>query len=270
MGFLRRFRNYFLTGLVVSAPIGITVWLAWWFVGLFDAWIKPYIPSVYNPDTYLPFTVPGVGLLAAVLGIALIGALAANLVGKTILSYWEILLDRMPVVRSVYKAVKQIFQTAFSQESATFEQVGLVEYPRRGVHVVVFIARSLDSGEIGLEPGQEMLACFMPTTPNPTSGFLFFLHREEVRILDLSVEQGAKLVISAGLVTRAGADDDGEMVEGIDEETVDSLIRKRKNGSKPLSISEDTPAKKTPARKRSGKKICKYEDCRQEDSWQED
>ncbi|MDH3742826.1 MAG: DUF502 domain-containing protein [Hyphomicrobiales bacterium] len=243
MGFLRRFRNYFLTGLVVSAPIGITAWLAWWFVSLFDAWVKPFIPSVYNPDTYLPFTVPGVGLLAAILGIALIGALAANLVGRTILGYWEILLDRMPVIRSVYKAMKQIFQTAFSQESATFEKVGLIEYPRRGVHVVVFIARALDSGEIGLEPGHEMVACFMPTTPNPTSGFLFFVFTEEVRILDLSVEEGAKLVISAGLVTRPGVGN-GEMVEAIDDETVASLIRKKKVSA---------PARK-PARKKAAKK----------------
>lgn len=243
MGFLRRFRNYFLTGLVVSAPIGITVWLAWWFVSLFDEWVKPLIPSLYNPDTYLPFTLPGVGLLAAVMGIAMIGALAANLVGRTILSYWEIILDRMPVVRSVYKAMKQIFQTAFSQESATFEEVGLIEYPRRGVHVVVFIARALDSGEIGLKPGTEMVACFMPTTPNPTSGFLFFVHKDEIRILDLSVEQGAKLVISAGLVTRTGSHE-GEVVEGIDDETVDNLIKKRKQEAK-----TKPPAKKKAARK---------------------
>ena len=249
MGFLRRFRNYFLTGLVVSAPFGITAWLARWFVSLFDAWIKPFIPSGYNPDTYLPFTVPGVGLLAAILGIALIGALAANLVGRTILSYWEILLNRMPVIRSVYKAMKQIFQTAFSQDNATFEKVGLIEYPRRGVHVVVFIARSLDSGEIGLEPGHSMVACFMPTTPNPTSGFLFFVFEEEVRILDLSVEEGAKLVISAGLVTRPGVEG-GEPVEGIDDETVATLIRKKKNGARPLK-----PARKKPAsRKTSAKK----------------
>lgn len=255
MGFLRRFRNYFLTGLVVSAPIGITAWLAWWFVSLFDAWVKPLIPSVYNPDTYLPFTVPGVGLLAAILGIALIGALAANLVGRTILSYWEILLNRMPVIRSVYKAMKQIFQTAFSQDNATFEKVGLIEYPRRGVHVVVFIARALDSGEIGLEPGHEMLACFMPTTPNPTSGFLFFVFKEEVRILDLSVEEGAKLVISAGLVTRPGAEN-GEMVDGIDDETVTSLIRKKKNSAPPPkpAKSRKTRAKKPAAKKAAGKK----------------
>lgn len=253
MSFLRRLRNYFLTGLVVTAPIGITVWLAWWFVSLFDAWVKPFIPVVYNPDTYLPFTVPGVGLLAAILGIALIGALAANLVGRTILSYWEYLLDRMPIVRSVYKAMKQIFQTAFSQESATFEQVGLIEYPRRGIHVVVFIARELDSGEIGLAPGHTMMACFMPTTPNPTSGFLFFLNTEEVQVLDLSVEEGAKLVISAGLVTRTNSVIVDE-VEAIDDETVATLIRKRKAEAPVRKPAKRKPAKKPSAKNTGAKK----------------
>ena len=244
MGFLRRLRNYFLTGLVVSAPIGITIWLAWWFVSLFDAWVKPYIPVVYNPDTYMPFSVPGVGLVAAFIGISLIGALAANLVGRTILSYWELFLNRMPVIRSVYKAVKQIFQTAFSQESATFEKVALVEYPRRGVHVVVFVARELDSGEIGRPPGHKMYACFMPTTPNPTSGFLFFLNKEEVHILDLSVEDGAKLVISAGLVTPKKLDVP-EDVPVIDDDTVEMLTRKKKQ-SEPEQPQDEEKTEEPP------------------------
>lgn len=197
----RRLRNYFFAGLVVAAPIGITIWLAWWFVSLFDRWVKPLIPSLYNPDTYLPFTVPGVGLLFAVLGITMVGALAANLVGRTLIGYWEQLLSRMPVVRSIYRATKQIFQTALADRSSNFKKVGLIEYPRKGVHVVVFVARELDSGDIGLKPGKPYYSCFMPTTPNPTSGFLFFVAREEIKILDISVEDGAKLVISAGLVT---------------------------------------------------------------------
>ncbi|MGI9463244.1 MAG: DUF502 domain-containing protein, partial [Aestuariivirgaceae bacterium] len=154
----------------------------------------------------------------------------------TILSYWELLLSRMPVVRSIYKGTKQIFHTAFSQDSATFEKVGLIEYPRKGVHVVVFIARELDSEEIGLEAGARMLACFMPTTPNPTSGFLFFAHVEDVRILDLSVEDGAKLVISAGLVTPKGQPSKGTPPE-IDEEIIAELTRQKamkKTAAKPL------------------------------------
>jgi uncharacterized membrane protein len=196
-----RLRTYFLAGVVVAAPIGITIWLVWSIVSLFDTWVKPLIPVRYNPDTYMPFEVPGVGLVVALIVITLIGALAANLVGRTVLFYWEYFLGRMPVVRSVYSAVKQIFQTAFAKPGSNFQQVGMIEFPRRGAHVIVFVARQLDSSEIGMRPGDAMYSVFMPTTPNPTSGFLFFLHKEEVTILDLTVEEGAKLVISAGLVS---------------------------------------------------------------------
>lgn len=223
---LRKLRTYFLAGLVVTAPIGITVWLTWSFVTLFDQWIKPALPTVYNPDTYLPFSVPGVGLVVALFLITVIGALAANLVGITLLGWWENILNRMPVIPSIYRAVKQIFQTALSQGGGNFKLVGLIEYPRRGVHVVVFVARELDSGEIGMEPGTPMYSAFMPTTPNPTSGFLFFLEKHEVTILDLSVEEGAKLVISAGLVTPAQAQAEVAAEHGnIDPKTAERLKR---------------------------------------------
>ena len=197
---MRRLRAYFLAGLVVVAPIAITIWVAWWFISLFDRWVKPFIPDIYNPDNYLPFTVPGVGLVFTVVVITLIGALTANLVGRSLVRIWERILNRMPVLRSIYRGVKQIFHTAFSQGTHNFKSVGIIEYPRPGVHVVAFIARELDSGEIGLPPGAPMYACFMPTTPNPTSGFLFFVYKDQVRLLDISVEDAAKLVISAGLV----------------------------------------------------------------------
>ena len=195
-----RLRGYFLAGLVVVAPIAITLWLTWWFISLFDRWVKPLIPDAYNPDNYLPFSVPGVGLVFTVVVITMIGAFTANLLGRSIIGWWERILDRMPVLRSIYRGTKQIFRTALSQGTRNFKSVGIIEYPRPGVHVVAFIARELDSGEIGLPPGAPMYACFMPTTPNPTSGFLFFVHREQVRLLDISVEDAAKLVISAGLV----------------------------------------------------------------------
>ncbi|VAV90927.1 Uncharacterized membrane anchored protein Mext_4159 [hydrothermal vent metagenome] len=223
---LRKLRTYFLAGLVVTAPIGITIWLTWSFVSLFDKWFKPFLPEVYNPDTYLPFSVPGIGLIVGLFMITVIGAFAANLVGKTLLSWWENLLNRMPIVPTIYRAVKQIFQTALSQKGTNFKQVGLIEYPRRGVHVVVFVARELDSGEIGLPAGTAMYSAFMPTTPNPTSGFLFFLEKHEVTILDLSVEEGAKLVISAGLVTPAQAQAAVAAEHGnIDAETAEKLKR---------------------------------------------
>jgi uncharacterized membrane protein len=198
--FWGRLRAYFLTGLVVSAPIGITIWLTLWFVGLFDVWIKPLIPYPYNPDHYLPFSVPGVGLVCALVGITLIGALAANLVGRRVIFYWDALLNRTPIVRSVYKGIKQIFETVFSQTGTTFRQVGLIEWPRKGIYSIVFVSREIDGGQVGLEPGRPMYAVYISTTPNPTSGYVYFVDVADVRILDMPVEDALKLIISMGLV----------------------------------------------------------------------
>lgn len=198
--FFGRLRAYFFTGLVITAPIAITVWATYWFVTLFDAWMKPFIPVRYNPDTYLPFTVPGFGLIFALVVITLIGALAANLVGRTLISVWEKLLDRTPIVRSIYKGSKQIFETIFSQKGTSFRHVCLVEWPRKGAWSLAFVSREVDGGQVGLEAGRPMYAVYVSTTPNPTGGYVFFVDENEARILDMSVEDGLKLVISMGLV----------------------------------------------------------------------
>ncbi len=220
-----RLRTYFLTGLVIAAPISITVYITWWFVDLFDNWIKPFVPAQYNPDTYLPFSVPGVGLLFALMGLTLLGALTANLFGRTIVSYGEQMLDRMPIVRNVYKALKQIFETALSQSQSSFRQVGLIQYPRKGLYAIVFISTDT-KGEVLERAGNggEMLSVFLPTTPNPTSGFLLFVPKEDVALLDMTVEEGAKLVISAGLVAPTPRDSDVGEVPRIDEATKERLV----------------------------------------------
>lgn len=198
---LARLRANFLTGLVIAAPIGITVYITWWLVSLIDNWVKPLIPAAYHPDTYMPFTIPGFGLVIALIGLTLLGALTANLFGRTIVAYGEDVLDRMPVVRNLYKALKQIFQTVLSQSSHSFRQVGLIEYPRPGLYALVFIATTT-GGEVAekTRKGEEMLSVFLPTTPNPTSGYLLFVPAQDVTILDMTVEEAAKMVISAGLV----------------------------------------------------------------------
>ncbi len=198
--FLGRLRAYFFTGLVITAPIAITIWATYWFVTFFDAWVKPFIPALYNPDNYLPFQVPGFGLVFALVAITLIGALAANLVGRTLLGWWDRALFRMPVVRSIYKGSKQIFETIFSQKGASFRNVCLVEWPRRGAWSLAFVSREVDGGQVGLEAGRRMYAIYVSTTPNPTSGYVFFADIDEVKILAMSVEDGLKLVISMGLV----------------------------------------------------------------------
>lgn len=196
-----RLRNNFLTGLIIVGPVGITVYVLWWFVSLVDTWVKPWLPEMYLPETYLPFTVPGVGLIVSITVLMVIGALTANLFGRTLVSYGEMMLDRMPVVRNMYRALKQIFETVLSQSNNSFQKVGIVEYPRKGLYAIVFISTET-KGEIDdkILKGQGLLSVFLPTTPNPTSGYLLFVPEEDVVILDMSVEEAAKLVISAGLV----------------------------------------------------------------------
>ena len=199
---IARLRNYFLTGFVICAPLAITAYLVWNFIEWVDGWVKPYIPNVYNPDNYLPFSIPGFGLIVAFLLITIVGFLTANFIGRTIVHYGEDLLGRMPLVRNLYSGLKQIFQTVFSQQETSFEQIGILEYPRKGLFAIVFIATDT-RGEVGEKlkaKGHDTVSVFLPTTPNPTSGFLLFVPRQDVTILDMSVEDGAKLVISAGLV----------------------------------------------------------------------
>jgi uncharacterized membrane protein len=198
--FLGKLRAYFLTGLVVTAPIAITIWATLWFIGLFDRWIKPLLPVTYNPDHYLPFSVPGVGLLLALIAITLIGALAANLVGRTVIRMWDGMLDRMPVVRSLYKGTKQLFETVFAQKGNSFRSVALIEWPRKGLYSLVFVSREVDGSQVGLEPGRRLYAVYVSTTPNPTSGYVMFIDVDDALILDMTVEDGLKLVISMGLV----------------------------------------------------------------------
>ena len=199
---LTRLRNYFLTGFIITAPLAITAYLVWSFIGWVDSWVKPYIPAVYNPDNYLPFSIPGFGLIVAFFLITIIGFLTANFIGRTIVGYGEHMLGRMPFVRNLYSGLKQIFQTVFSEQETSFEKVCLVEYPRKGIWALAFIATDT-RGEVNhilTEDGFETVSVFLPTTPNPTSGFLLFVPKDDIRILEMSVEQAAKLVISAGLV----------------------------------------------------------------------
>lgn len=225
-----RLRNYFLTGIVVAAPVSITIYLTWAFVNWVDSWVKPLIPAVYNPDNYLPFSVPGVGLLFSMIMLTLLGFLTANIVGRSIVSYGEMLLARMPLVRNLYSGLKQIFQTALSESSRSFNSAGLIEYPRLGLWAIVFIATEA-KGEISeqlRDTDDDMVSVFLPTTPNPTSGFLLFVPRRAIRTLDMTVEEAAKLVISAGLVTPEYQKKTRKLAEDLD----------RKDGSPPSVAAE--------------------------------
>jgi uncharacterized membrane protein len=201
-GYLQSIRNYFLTGLVVAGPVAITIYLTWAFIAWVDAWVTPLIPAFYLPETYLPFQIPGFGLIVAFVGLTLVGFLTANLVGRTLVRFGENLLDRMPVVRGIYKALKQVFTTVFSQSGTSFRKVGLVEFPEGAWSVVFISAEPSPSIERYLPggPKEDWVSVFMPCAPNPTTGFFFLLPRSRVIELPISVEEATKLVISAGLI----------------------------------------------------------------------
>ncbi len=199
---MHRLRNYFLTGLIIAAPLFITIFITWNFIQWIDGLVQPLLPPVTRPDSYIGFVVPGFGLIAAIAIITLIGFLTASLIGRRLVHFGESILDRMPLVRNLYRGLKQIFETVLSDRAKAFQKVALVEYPRRGLWSIAFVA-SVSRGEINhhlSDDEDEAIGVFMPTTPNPTSGYLIYVKRSDLIILDMSVEDAAKLVISAGLV----------------------------------------------------------------------
>ena len=202
----RRVRGYFFAGILVTMPLAITFAVARWFILFVDSQIVPIIPSAWNPDTYLKEVVgfeiglPGLGVVILLITITLIGTLAAGFVGRYIVNLGENILARMPVIRSVYSSIKQILETVLQQKSQAFRQAVLVEYPRRGIWAVGFITGETE-GEVQNLTNEEVINIFLPTTPNPTSGFLLFVPREDLVILSMSVEEAVKMVISGGIVT---------------------------------------------------------------------
>ncbi|WP_454849407.1 DUF502 domain-containing protein [Rhizobium binxianense] len=203
MSVATRLRNNFLAGLIICAPIAITIWLTWTFIHWADSWVRPYIPARWNPESYLNFAIPGFGLLTAIILITIVGFLGKNLIGQSIVRFGESIVHRMPLVRTVYRSVKQIFETVLKEQSNSFKKVGLIEYPGPGLWAIVFISTDA-KGEIASKfnaMGQDMVTVFLPPTPVPTAGFLIFVPREKIVPLDMTPEDAAKLLISGGLVT---------------------------------------------------------------------
>ncbi|MBL6951147.1 MAG: DUF502 domain-containing protein [Alphaproteobacteria bacterium] len=196
---LSRLRIYFLTGIIVTAPIALTIYLTWQFVHWVDSKAVPLLPAKYNPESYLPFSLPGMGLVMMVVLLTFVGFLTANIFGRTLLKTGERLVNRMPVVRTVYGALKQVLETVLSQSSNSFRQAVLVEYPRRGIWTVAFVTGDTD-GEMADRLDDDMVNIYVPTTPNPTSGFLLMVPRRDLIFLNMPVEDAAKYVISIGVI----------------------------------------------------------------------
>ena len=212
-GIMTRFRGNFLAGLVIILPIALTLWLIWSVVGWVDSWVWPFVPDRYHPEALInryfraegaemiSVNVRGIGVFVFFVFTMIVGWMGKGLMGRSMLRFGERLVERMPVVRSIYNGVKQIAETVFSQRDTSFDRACLIEYPRRGAWAIAFISTSA-KGEVREKLGaeEEIITVFLPTTPNPTSGFLLFMPRSDVKELDMSVEDAAKLVISAGLV----------------------------------------------------------------------
>jgi uncharacterized membrane protein len=204
-GFWARIRAYFLAGVLIISPIVITLALAFWLINFVDSHIVPLVPEQWNPDTYLrehfgiKFSVPGIGVLILFVVITLVGWLTASYLGRIFVRIGENIVARMPIVRGIYGAVKQIMETIFRNQSQAFRRAVLVEYPRRDLWTIAFVTGKTE-GEVKTQLKDDLVNIYVPTTPNPTSGFLLFVPRKDLIYLNMTVEEAFKLVISGGLV----------------------------------------------------------------------
>ena len=199
---LAKVRGNFLAGLIVIAPIGFTMWIINSIIGWIDGWVLPLIPYNYHFAEYIGINLKGLGVIFFLVFTVLVGWVAKGILGRTFLRVGENLVDRTPIVRSVYSGIKQIAETVLSSRDSSFEKACLIEYPRKGIWAIAFVA-SDSRGEIAEKnPDKEnqLVSVFIPTTPNPTSGFLLFIPKSDIKYLDMTIEEAAKLVISAGLV----------------------------------------------------------------------
>ncbi|MBB97181.1 MAG: hypothetical protein CML68_21600 [Rhodobacteraceae bacterium] len=220
-GLLQSLRSSFLTGIVVIAPVGLTFWLIFSVVSWVDKVVLPFVPDKLQPENLFGINFFGVGVVIFLFFTIVVGWVAKGLIGRSLIRQAETIVDRMPVVRTVYNGIKQISETVFAQTERSFEKAVLIEYPRRGIWAIGFIS-TYAKGEILRRAGngQKMMSVFVPTTPNPTSGFLLYFPAEDVHELDMSVEEAAKLVISAGLVYPNDKNGSGDKTDDGDEPAV--------------------------------------------------
>ncbi|MBX2830819.1 MAG: DUF502 domain-containing protein [Rhodospirillales bacterium] len=247
-GFFARMRAYFLTGVLVSAPLAITFGLAWWFIEFVDSKVIPLIPAHYNPETYLPlgyedYGIPGFGLVVVLVFITVVGWFTTNFAGRALIKLYERILGRIPAVRSIYSAIKQILETVLANQSNAFRQAVLLEYPRRGMWAIGFITGQT-KGEVQHLTEDTVINIFLPTTPNPTSGFLLFVPKGDIVILQMTVEEAIKMVMSGGIVTppdrRPLEEQKKPQVAAKTYENVD-VLREKENV--PILVSRDIPAR---------------------------
>ncbi|HBU97225.1 DUF502 domain-containing protein [Thalassospira lucentensis] len=258
-GFFARVRAYFLTGVLISTPLAITFGLAWWFIEFVDSKVMPLIPAHYNPEAYLPdgyqeYGIPGFGLLVMLVFITMVGWFTTNFAGRALIKLYERILGRIPAVRSIYGAIKQILETVLANQSNAFRQAVLLEYPRRGMWAIGFITGET-KGEVQHLTEDTVINIFLPTTPNPTSGFLLFVPRQDVVILDMSVEEAIKMVMSGGIVTPPDRRSPEEQKQPrVSSKTYEDLDVLREKENSPILVSRDiAPRQKPDSTENTGK-----------------
>ena len=195
---VKRLRRYLVAGLLIWAPLAVTYFLLRFAVNLMDKTLA-VLPQQYQPEELLGLHIPGLGVTLTFVVLFLTGMLAANFVGRYVVGGWESLLDRIPVVRTIYGGAKNFAEIVFSESNDSFKKVLLIEYPRKGIYSLAFQTSS-ELGEVQARTGEDVVCCFVPTTPNPTSGFVIMLPRKDVRVLDMEIDEALKMIISLGVV----------------------------------------------------------------------
>jgi uncharacterized membrane protein len=195
---MKRFRTYIVTGLLVWVPLGVTVFLVKFMVDFVDRSLL-LVPVDYRPDTLLGMHIPGLGIVLTLFVLLLTGVLAANFLGRKLVHTWESILQRIPLVRTVYSAAKSFAEVVLTDNTESFKEVLLIEYPRKGLYSLCF-QTSTQLGEVQARTGEEVICVFVPTTPNPTSGVMIMVPRKDVIVLDMQVEEAVKMVVSLGVV----------------------------------------------------------------------
>lgn len=220
---MKRLQRYLVAGILVWVPLAVTFALVYLAVDITDNTLL-LIPEQYRPDSLLGFHIPGLGVILALIVLLVTGVLAANFVGRALVSGWESLLERIPFVRAVYSAAKKFSEIVFSDSSESFKKVLLIEYPRRGLYSLAF-QTATDLGEVQARTGEDVVCCFVPTTPNPTSGLIIIVPKKDVTELDMEIDEALKMIISLGVVVPTWSRD----------QTADLPLKM------PEELSDDTP-----------------------------
>jgi len=212
MKFGSRLKRWFLTGIILLVPVLVTFYLLAAVVHTMDGVIH-LIPPAYQPVQLVGFNIPGLGLILTVLLVLLTGMIGASLIGRRLVRFGETLLGRIPLVRAVYGSLKHVLETILHNNKDTFRRVVMIEYPRRGLYALAFVTGT-DRGEVQHNTSSNVIAVFVPTTPNPTSGFLLYVPEGEVVPMQMTVEQGMKCVISGGVISPPWPPEEDVAIEG--------------------------------------------------------